>query len=253
MGEFGTPHLNFSDPKLDFKYIWVKGVASMPITKTLSLSNAGPLPTTVNLRIDPPFSCPTEKLTLENNEPQTISIDFDPGMKQDRMSDKISGKLTIAHANHPHRDVVHLQGEVCFPNLQILPPNIDFGCILNDTSKKKYIVLTNISEMAVNYEWSFLEEETNQLNAVQEEDEGKGRKKKNKVLPINEVFDILPVSGRLEPGQQENVEFTYQAGNGLLYNGIAVCSVDGGPDYEVPIIGDSSNVSFKLSTNEIDY
>merc|ERR1712166_1185063 len=107
--------------------------------------------------------------------------------------------------------------------------------------------------MAVNYEWSFLEEETNQLNAVQEEDEGKGRRKKNKVLPINEVFDILPVSGRLEPGQQENVEFTYQAGNGILYNGIAVCSVDGGPDYEVPIIGDSSNVSFKLSTNEIDY
>ena len=82
MGEFGTPHLNFSDPKLDFKYIWIKGVPSTPITKTLSLSNAGPLATTINLRIDPPFSCATEKLTLEgNNEKQTISIDFDPGMK----------------------------------------------------------------------------------------------------------------------------------------------------------------------------
>ena len=81
MGEFGTPHLGFSESKLDFKYIWVKGVASMPITKTLSLSNAGPLTTTVSLRIDPPFSCPTEKLTLENNTPQEISIDFDPGMK----------------------------------------------------------------------------------------------------------------------------------------------------------------------------
>jgi hypothetical protein len=75
----------------------------------LTLTNAGDLPTTVNLRIDPPFSCPTEKLTLEHKEDfKTISIDFDPGMKQDRMSDKISGKLTIAHANHPHRDVVHL-------------------------------------------------------------------------------------------------------------------------------------------------
>jgi hypothetical protein len=37
-----------------------------------------------------------------------ISIDFDPGMKQDRLSDNITGKLTIAHANHPHRDVVPL-------------------------------------------------------------------------------------------------------------------------------------------------
>jgi hypothetical protein len=27
-------------------------------------------------------------------------------MKQDRLSDNITGKLTIAHANHPHRDVV---------------------------------------------------------------------------------------------------------------------------------------------------
>jgi len=39
----------------------------------------------------------------------------------------------------------------------------------------------------------------------------------------------------------------------LLYNGIAVCSVDGGPDYEVPIIGESSFVDFKLSTQELDY
>jgi hydrocephalus-inducing protein len=115
------------------------------------------------------------------------------------------------------------------------------------------LVLTNISEMPVNYEWSFLEEETNSLNAVQEVDETKKRKKKPKTLPINEVFDILPVSGRLEPGQTENVEFTYQSGHGLLYNGIAVCSVDGGPDYEVPILGESSFVDFKLSTHELDY
>lgn len=80
----------------------------MPITKTLSLANAGPLPTTVTLRIDPPFSCATERLTLTNTEPEMISIDFDPGMKQDRLSDNITGKLTIAHANHPHRDVVPL-------------------------------------------------------------------------------------------------------------------------------------------------
>ena len=49
------------------------------------------------------------------------------------------------------------------------------------------------------------------------------------------------------------MEFTYYAGSGLNYNGMAVCSVDGGPDYDVPITGDSSFVSYKLSTNEIDY
>ena len=34
---------------------------------------------------------------------------------------------------------------------------------------------------------------------------------------------------------------------------MAVVSVDGGPDYDVPIQGESSNVSFKLSTNQIDF
>lgn len=75
---------------------------------------------------------------------------------------------------------------------------------MNDTSKKKYLTLTNISEMAVNYEWSFLEEEVTALNGVRDEEEEKKTKKKkgkkSKMLPINEVFDILPVSGLLMPG-----------------------------------------------------
>lgn len=116
--------------------------------------------------------------------------------------------------------------------------------------------MTNVSEMPVNYEWSFLEEEITTLNALKQEEEKQAKKKKSKkskLLPINEVFDILPVSGILMPGQTETVEFTYYSGHGLTYNGIAVCSVDGGPDYEVPIIGESSFVTYKLSANELDY
>jgi len=108
--------------------------------------------------------------------------------------------------------------------------------------------------MAVTYEWSFLEEEITNLNATKEdESKKKGKKKESKPLKINEVFDILPVSGVLMPGQTENVEFTYYSGNGLTYNGIAVCSCQGGPDYEIPIVGSSSHVEFDLSTTEIDF
>lgn len=161
----------------------------------------------------------------------------------------------ISHEGHPHKDIVPLSGQVCFPNLQILPPKIDFGCILNDTGKKKYLVLTNVSEMAVAYEWSFLEDAPNidEQEEIDADNAGKKKKKKKKHLPINEVFDILPVSGILQPGQTENVEFTFYAGNGLAYNGMAVVSVDGGPDYDVPISGESNNVSFRLSTNALDF
>lgn len=108
--------------------------------------------------------------------------------------------------------------------------------------------------MAVAYEWSFLEDaplldEQDELN----EEKKKKKSKKNKRLPINEVFDILPVSGVLLPGQTENVEFTFYSGNGLNYSGTAVCSCDGGPDYEVPIQGDSNFVTYKLSSNELDF
>ena len=34
---------------------------------------------------------------------------------------------------------------------------------------------------------------------------------------------------------------------------MAVVSVDSGPDYDVEIAGESSNVSFRLSTNNLDF
>ena len=222
----------------------------------LTIRNTGPLRTTLGLKIEPPFSCSVETLTLEKDAEGAVQVEFDPSSKQDRVSDTIHGKLVISHDGHPHKDVVPLSGQVCFPNLQILPPKIDFGCILNDTGKKKYLVLTNISEMAVAYEWSFLEDAPNidEQEEIDADNAGKKkRKKKKKHLPINEVFDILPVSGILQPGQTENVEFTFYAGNGLAYNGMAVVSVDGGPDYDVPISGESNNVSFRLSTNALDF
>jgi hydrocephalus-inducing protein len=102
-------------------------------------------------------------MELPSGAEENIRIEFDPGSKHDRLSNIMQGKLTISHQNHTHRDIVKLQGQVCFPNLEIIPPEIEFGCILNDTSKKKYLILKNISEMPVTYEWSFLEEELTNL------------------------------------------------------------------------------------------
>ena len=218
---FITPSLEFNNPKLEFKYEWEKGVPAQAKIEQLTIKNTGPLKTTLGLKIEPPFSCSVETLTLEKDAEDTVRVEFDPSSKQDRVSDTINGKLVISHEGHPHKDIVPLSGQVCFPNLQILPPKIDFGCILNDTGKKKYLVLTNISEMAVAYEWSFLEDAPNidEQEEIDADNAGKKKKKKKKHLPINEVFDILPVSGILQPGQTENVEFTFYAGNGLAYNG----------------------------------
>lgn len=248
VGEFIGPQLEYSEPKLNFKYKWESKIPAMPIQKPLDITNVGSLPTTITLKIIPPFSCNTEVLTLPPGHKETINIDFDPGMRQDRMSGVNESKLQITHKGHPQKDFVELFGEVCYPNLNISPPSINFGCILNDTAKKRYITMTNISEMVCTYDWSFLEE-----NNLLKQGGAPNERTAKRDIPINEVFDILPVSGILKEGETETVEFTYYAGHGMMHNAIAVCSVDGGPDYQVPLVGEASYISYKLSANEIDF
>lgn len=54
------------------------------------------------------------------------------------------------------KEVIELVGELCFPNLKFDTNIINFGAILNDTTKKISIFMKNISEMPVAYEWAFL-------------------------------------------------------------------------------------------------
>ena len=75
----------------------------------------------------------------------------------------------------------------------------------------------------------------------------------NITTPINEIFDILPLSGKLDPDQFEEVEFIYNAQGGILYRATAICHIQGGPNYEVKLEGDSSLISGKISEKQLDY
>ena len=76
--------------------------------------------------------------------------------------------------------------------------------------------MKNNSVMSLVYEWSFSDEEI----------QGKNGK-----IQINEIFDILPLSGNLEPGEFENVEFIFYALLGQKFKTTAICHVEGGPEY----------------------
>lgn len=88
-----------------------------------------------------------------------MRIDFDPAFKSDRKSGDLEGKLQISHYEHPHKDLIDLVGQVHFPNLLMETNLINFGSILNDTTKKMVMTMKNQSEMALNYEWTFVSEE----------------------------------------------------------------------------------------------
>lgn len=49
----------------------------------------------------------------------------------------------------------------------------------------------------------------------------------------SQLFDILPIHGILEPGQTEQVEFSFYAFPGVKATAQAACSVVDGPVYQV--------------------
>jgi len=52
---------------------------------------------------------------------------------------------------------LQVRGEVFFPNLtfEYDALSVDFGCILNSLEATRYMTITNLSPMLVNYRWSF--------------------------------------------------------------------------------------------------
>ena len=76
-------------------------------------------------------------------------------------------------------------------------------------------------------------------------------------IPINEVFDILPLNGTLEPGQSEQVEYVFYGVPNQVFKTTAICQVEGGPEYEVKLEGEASNINYRLNihhhNNFIDF
>jgi hypothetical protein len=61
------------------------------------------------------------------------------------------------YRGHPQKDQIKVHGEIIFPNLKFESTEINFGCVLNDTSKHINIKITNSSYVKVTYEWIFVE------------------------------------------------------------------------------------------------
>ena len=122
------------------------------------------------------------------------------------------------------QDTIHLHGEVHYPNLLIEHNDLDFGCILNGTEVTRYVTMVNVSPLPVKYLWAFIldDQEQNfsfepqpasdrpsaQLNGTQIQS-GPWTENANEQLTseapavtpkLEEVFDISPFFGSLQPG-----------------------------------------------------
>ena len=62
------------------------------------------------------------------------------------------------------------------------------------------------------------------------------------------AFDILPTRGVLKAGQSCTVEFAYYARPGQKASTTAVCDVEGGPTYTLPVSADSNAIKYRPLT-----
>ena len=73
-------------------------------------------------------------------------------------------------------------------------------------------------------------------------------------LPIiNEVFDIVPIRGRLLPGDSDHIEFVFFGFPDLVAKAVALCEVEGGPVYDVQLMGCAAQPGYQISSTELDY
>lgn len=204
------------------------------MTQPLKLRNISTLPVSFTLRTQVPFSVDTWEVSLLPQQETELCVKFDPNLKEGLESYTIEGKLVAVYQHHPQRDTFLLTAAVNFPNLQLEIPKLDFGVVLNDTSSTKTFTLTNASKVAATYQWVFAEGHA------------------STTADINDVFDISPLSGHLEPGELQQVEVSFSGHPDKLVKALALCQVQGGPSYRLDLAGACSDVSFEVSEQEVD-
>ncbi|KAE9352056.1 Hydrocephalus-inducing protein [Phytophthora rubi] len=242
---------NFVDPKLtpsssllSFEYIHHPGNQIATQSQPLSLTNACELPLSFTLRTQTPFALDCWEAVLQPGEKVDLNVEFYPGFKDDYTCRVINGKVLVSYTGHPQKDSVELLGDISFPNLSFETTKIDFGCTLNDTQKSISLNVTNVSKVDTSFRWVFIEDEKEALPTATA---------KKPYIPINQVFDILPIRGLLKPNESEKIEFVYYGHANRKFKSTVACEVEGGPEYELTLSGEASSLVYKLDKQSLDF
>lgn len=105
-----------------------------------------------------PFSLDRMEFDLAPGASAQLNIQFDPGMRTDRQCTKVKHAIEVQYRDHPQRDRIPLLGNIFFPNVQFDRTAVDFGCILNDTSRSLTVTMTNTSPCVAEYQWALLDD-----------------------------------------------------------------------------------------------
>jgi hypothetical protein len=84
------------------------------------------------------------------------------------------------------------------------------------------MTIKNPSAMQVSYAWAFYNHDPQEDIKVTLETR---KKSKGLKIPLNEIFDLLPIRATLDPGEHEIVEASFYAYPGYKVKATAICRV----------------------------
>jgi hydrocephalus-inducing protein len=155
--EVVNPLLEISENEINFTYVWVRNEQPSVLKKEITLRNISTIALNFYLKTETPFNLSCYDFSLQPGQAGNVTVDFDPLYQDSRTSHTLDRFLTIVYRSHPTREKIRVVSEVVFPNLAFESQEIDFGCFLNDTSKRICVRITNTSSVPAEYEWVFSE------------------------------------------------------------------------------------------------
>ncbi|RKP17543.1 hypothetical protein ROZALSC1DRAFT_24102, partial [Rozella allomycis CSF55] len=212
-----------------------QGVNSKPgvLSEPLVLKNVSSLPLVVSMTTASPFSIlpyKSEYILLPKEE-EKLKVCFDPNFIDTKESYEQSGKIFVAYKDHPQKDTIELMGKVCYPNISVSVSSLDLGCVEPAIEARKKFTITNTGVLPVEYDWSFEIEEDYEINP----------------------FDVLPLRGSLPPDESIDIEISFSTLKVGEFKSVAVCTINGGPVYNIPISVETSNASYEFDTKIVDF
>ena len=252
--EFVHPLLAFAPRELSFVHMHSPALdapdatgqlPSLQQTQLLQMTNVSLLPLDYTLRASPPFSLDAYEFRLAASESRAVTVLFDPMYKEDKQSHAADTRITAVYKDHPRRDTVRCAADINFPNVKLDVASVSFGAVLNDTTSSQVVRISNVSKLPVHLSWAF----------VEDPDEAAAEAAAAGVpyIPVNQIFDIMPIRCLLLPGQEQAVEVVYYAHAGRKAAATAVCEVAGGPEYTLALAGESAVAGFRVDKQMLDF
>ncbi|KAK9833148.1 hypothetical protein WJX74_008612 [Apatococcus lobatus] len=220
------PALECNPKELRFLYNHSLPTPATELTQTITLINISHLPINTVAMTDGPFLLDHSTINIPGGQSIELPVTFNPNYRGDLKSCTIEDLLKIRFADNGKLQVT-LIAEVIFPNIELSNSTLPFGHVLSTAVAHRYVVMKNSSKATVNYKWYIQPSDSNP-----DPDVG-GAPASTPSGP--EAFDISPGQGILQPKQAVDLDFCFYAPEYSDAQAVAVCDVENGPTYRIPI------------------